>query len=182
MDEVKILISIRIGVGGGVMGGSESEVFGLWLPLAHSYLCSQVTNRTSGSGDLSTKLVMLSDVKHPPAIGIRLLKDIGLSIPVVLICNLDDLVDTPQFLDFIIPVRYSVRSWTGTSVLCQNLPEAPEFFSHIAAWKGDHCVRRRHIEDNPDAFVEITTARGSVLPGHVYLWQGGSSPVSDRND
>lgn len=104
MDEVKSLVSIRIGVGDGVMGGSESEVFGLWLLWAHSYLCSQVTNRTPGSGDLSAKLVVCSDVKHPRAIRICLLNDIGLAVPVVLICNLDDLVDTPQFLDSLIPV------------------------------------------------------------------------------
>lgn len=145
---------IRIGVGDGVMKTFGSAGFG--RPWAHSYLCSQVTDWTSGSGALSAKLVMLSDVKHPPAIGIRLLNDIGFTVPVVLICNLDDLVETPQFLDSVIPVGYSVRSWRGASVPRQSLPEVPEFFSHVAAWKGDHCVRKRHIEDSPNALVEMT--------------------------
>lgn len=93
--------------------------------------------------------MMLSDMSNPPVIGVRFFKDMGLAVPVVLICNMDDLVDAPHNMDFILPGGSFVRSCPGKSVLPQSLPEALELFSHIAAWKGDHCVRRNPSEMAP---------------------------------
>lgn len=78
--------------------------------------------------------MMLSDMSNPTVIGVRFFKDMGLAVLIVLIYNMDDLVDAPHNMDFILPGWSSVRSSLGKSVPLQSLPEAPELFSHIAAW------------------------------------------------
>lgn len=124
--------------------------------MARGALCSQFPNLVLWSRGSSATFVMLSDMSNPPVIGIRFFKAMGLAVPVVLICNLDDLVDAPHNMDFVLPGGSFVPSFPGKSVPLQSLPEAPELFSHFATWKGDHCVGRRHFKDGPIASVEVT--------------------------